>query len=62
MLVSTNQINIPTVLFGVMPMPHLPFLSELAVTTKATLNDAAGAGHGLLALLTCLLLPAALAR
>ncbi len=56
LLVSTSKINIPTVLFGVMPMPHLPFLSELAVTTKATLNDAAGAGHGLLSLLTCLLL------
>ncbi|MBH1971107.1 cytochrome B [Moraxellaceae bacterium AER2_44_116] len=56
LLVSTSKINIPTVLFGVMPMPHLPFLSELAVTTKAMLNDAAGAGHGLLALLTCLLL------
>ncbi len=48
LLVSTSKINIPTVLFGVMSMPHLPFLSELAVTTKATLNDAAGAGHGLL--------------
>lgn len=56
LLVSTSKINIPTVLFGVMSMPHLPFLSELAVTTKATLNDAAGAGHGLLSLLTCLLL------
>jgi len=56
LLVSTSKISIPTVLFGVMPMPHLPFLSELAVTTKAMLNDAAGAGHGLLALLTCLLL------
>lgn len=56
LLVSTSKINIPTVLFGVMPMPHLPFLSELAVTTKAMLNDAASAGHGLLALLTCLLL------
>lgn len=56
LLVSTSKISIPTVLFGVIPMPHLPFLSELAVTTKAMLNDAAGAGHGLLALLTCLLL------
>ncbi|MDO9178591.1 MAG: YceI family protein [Agitococcus sp.] len=56
LLVSTSKINIPTVLFGVIPMPHLPFLSELAVATKAMLNDAAGAGHGLLALLTCLLL------
>ena len=54
--VSTSEFRIPTVLFGVIPMPHLPFLSELAVTTKATLNDAAGAGHGLLVLLTCLLL------
>lgn len=56
LLVSTSKISIPTVLFGVIPMPHLPFLAELAASTKETLNEAAGAGHGLLALLTCLLL------
>jgi len=54
--VSTSKINIPTVLYGVVPVPHLPFLSQLAVPTKSMLNDVAGAGHGLLVLLTCLLL------
>ncbi len=54
--VSTSKITIPTVLYGLVPMPHLPFLSELAAPVKTVVNDIAGAGHGLLVLLTVVLL------
>jgi cytochrome b561/polyisoprenoid-binding protein YceI len=50
-LVSTSRISIPTLLFGVLPWPHLPWLAELSPTARAVWHDAAAGAHGLLAVL-----------
>lgn len=46
-LVSTARIRVPTVLFGAIPLPHLPL--------PASANGPAGAAHGFLALVGVLL-------
>lgn len=56
LLVSASSINIPTVLFGVMPVPHLPFIGHLATDLKAQLHELAEVSHSLLALGTMALL------
>jgi cytochrome b561/polyisoprenoid-binding protein YceI len=56
LLVSASSINIPTVLFGVMPFPHLPFIAHLATDLKAQLHELAEVSHALLALGTMALL------
>lgn len=52
LLVSASRINIPTVLFGVIPWPHLPGISGLAPDAKAAWETFAQAGHSALAYLT----------
>lgn len=42
-LVSTSPFNIPTVLYGVIPFPHLTFPAELG--TKASLNATFTSAH-----------------
>lgn len=47
-MVSTSKYVIPTLLFGVVPWPHLPFLPELAPAARHVWNEAGEAGHGLI--------------
>ena len=56
LLVSASSTNIPTVLFGVVPMPHLPFIAHLAPDFKAQLHELGELSHSLLALGTMTLL------
>lgn len=51
-IVSTSKLTIPTVLYGAIPWPHLPFLPELAAGPKQLWNQAGLAGHQLLVWLT----------
>ena len=55
-IVSTSKLLIPTVLYGAIPWPHLPFLPELAAGPKHLWNQAGMLGHGLLVKTTYLLL------
>ena len=55
-IVSTSRLPIPTVLFGAIPWPHLPFLPELAAGPKHLWNQVGELGHGLLVKTTYLLL------
>lgn len=56
LLVSTSKINIPTLLFGVAPMPHLPWFVSLTADAKAGWHELAEVSHSLLALGTAALL------
>ena len=55
-MVSASRTNIPTLLFGVVPWPHLPGIPELAAAPKHIWHQIGELGHGLLAKLTYLLL------
>jgi cytochrome b561/polyisoprenoid-binding protein YceI len=55
-LVSASRISIPTVLYGAIPWPHLPFLPELAAGPKHVWHEIGEVGHGVLVKLTYLLL------
>jgi len=54
-MVSASPWNIPTVLFGVVPWPHLPVLSGLDPAAKEATAGAFAGAHELLANLTLLL-------
>lgn len=57
-LVSTSKVNIPTLLYGVVPWPNMPFLPELAEAAKHNAHEGAEAVHGLIAkVLSYLLIP-----
>lgn len=56
LLVSASSTHIPTLLFGVIPFPHLPFIAELSADLKHQLHEFAQVSHGLLALGTMALL------
>lgn len=51
-IVSASKLTIPTVLYGVVPWPHLPFLPELAAGPKHIWHEIGENGHGLLVKLT----------
>jgi cytochrome b561/polyisoprenoid-binding protein YceI len=55
-IVSTSKLAIPTVLYGTIPWPHLPFLPELAAGPKHLWHQIGETGHGLLVKTTYLLL------
>ena len=55
-VVSTSKLLIPTVLYGAIPWPHLPFLPELAAGPKHLWHQIGENGHGLLVKTTYLLL------
>ena len=55
-IVSTSKLTIPTVLYGAIPWPHLPFLPELAAGPKHLWHEIGEVGHGLLVKTTYLLL------
>ncbi len=56
LVVSASKTNIPTLLYGVVPWPHIPGVAELASPAKAGWHRVGEVGHGLLAKLTYLLL------
>jgi cytochrome b561/polyisoprenoid-binding protein YceI len=55
-IVSTSKLGLPTVLYGAIPWPHLPFLPELAAGPKHLWHEIGENGHGLLVKTTYLLL------
>jgi len=55
-VVSTSKTNIPTLLYGVIPWPHVPGLAELAAAPKHQWHQVGGFGHNLLVKFTYLLL------
>lgn len=57
-LVSTSRTQIPTLLFGIVPWPHLPLLSDLPAAARHGAHENAEAVHGLIAkALAYLLIP-----
>jgi cytochrome b561/polyisoprenoid-binding protein YceI len=55
-MVSASRTGIPTLLYGVIPWPHIPGLPELAAGPKHAWHEAGELGHGLLVKLTYVLL------
>ncbi|SFI67835.1 YceI family protein [Caulobacter sp. UNC279MFTsu5.1] len=55
-MVSASKLNIPTLLYGTVPWPHLPGLPELAAGPKHVWYKAGEISHGLLVKTTYLLL------
>ncbi|AAK25353.1 YceI family protein [Caulobacter vibrioides] len=55
-LVSTSRTNLPTLLFGAIPWPHLPLLPELAAGPKHLWHEIGEIGHNVLVKTTYLLL------
>uniref|UniRef100_B0T0V9 YceI family protein n=1 Tax=Caulobacter sp. (strain K31) TaxID=366602 RepID=B0T0V9_CAUSK len=55
-MVSASKLTIPTVLYGAIPWPHLPFLPELAAGPKHVWYEIGEIGHGVLVKTTYLLL------
>ncbi|OYU68960.1 MAG: cytochrome B [Alphaproteobacteria bacterium PA2] len=55
LLVSASRIEIPTLLFGVVPWPHVPGIADLAEPAKGVWRMIGGRGHGLLAFTSYLL-------
>lgn len=51
-MVSASKLNIPTLLYGTIPWPHIPGLPELAAGPKHAWHEAGEVGHGLLVKLT----------
>jgi cytochrome b561 len=48
-VVSTSPLNIPTLLFHVVPWPHVPVVHDLPATAKAGVNSSFGTVHLVLA-------------
>jgi cytochrome b561/polyisoprenoid-binding protein YceI len=55
-LVSASRVPIPTLLYGVVPWPHIPGIPELAAAPKHVWHEIGEIGHGVLVKLTYLLL------
>jgi cytochrome b561 len=55
-VVSTSRLNLPTVLYRLIPWPHFPVVHDLSAGAKAAINDASGATHLILAWSTLALL------
>jgi len=55
LIVSASKTQIPTLLYGTVPWPHLPGLAHASAETKAAWHFVGEAGHGVLAKLTYLL-------
>ena len=50
-IVSASALNIPTLLFGAVPLPHLAFVHDLSLGTRHAVETNVGTGHALLAYL-----------
>ncbi len=61
-IVSTSKLTIPTVLYGAIPWPHLPFLPELAAGPKHLWHEIGENAHGLLVKTTICCWPCTWAR
>jgi cytochrome b561/polyisoprenoid-binding protein YceI len=48
LIVSSSRTDIPTILYGLIPWPHLPGVAELPATSKHVVNLAASTSHELL--------------
>jgi cytochrome b561 len=48
-VVSTSRLDLPTMLYRLIPWPHFPIVHGLNVGTKAIINNASGATHLILA-------------
>jgi len=55
-LVSASKTNIPTLLFGTIPWPHLPLIPELAPAAKHVWHEIGLIGHEVMVKVTYLLL------
>lgn len=55
LIVSASKTQIPTLLYGTVPWPHLPGLAHASAEMKATWRFVGETGHGVLAKLTYLL-------
>ncbi|MBU4432890.1 MAG: YceI family protein [Alphaproteobacteria bacterium] len=55
-MVSASKTNIPTLLFGTVPWPHLPLIPDLAPAAKHVWAEIGELGHGVLVKFTYLLL------
>ncbi|USQ96406.1 YceI family protein [Caulobacter sp. RL271] len=55
-LVSASRVPIPTLLYGVVPWPHIPGIPELAAGPKHVWHEIGELGHGVLVKVTYLLL------
>jgi cytochrome b561/polyisoprenoid-binding protein YceI len=54
-MVSASRIQVPTLLYGVIPWPHVPGVADLAAPAKAAWRSFAGNGHEILAWATYVL-------
>jgi cytochrome b561/polyisoprenoid-binding protein YceI len=50
LMVSTSRLAVPTVLYGIIPWPHLPGTSGLAPAQKALAHEVGETGHYILAI------------
>jgi cytochrome b561 len=48
-VVSTSRLNLPTVLYRLIPWPHFPLVRDLSVGAKTAINSASGTTHLILA-------------
>jgi cytochrome b561/polyisoprenoid-binding protein YceI len=55
-MVSASRVNIPTLLYGTVPWPHIPLLPELAEGAKHAWREAGELGHDMLVKLAYVLL------
>ena len=53
---STSPYNLPTLLYHLIPWPHLPVVHDLAAPQKAAVNHLSGTAHVILAWSTLALL------
>ena len=56
LVVSTSPYNLPTLLYHLIPWPHLPVVHDLAAPQKAAVNHLSGTAHVVLAWSTVTLL------
>lgn len=55
-VVSASKTNIPTLLFGTIPWPHLPFIAGLPTASKGQWHEFSGDIHGALAVILALMI------
>jgi cytochrome b561/polyisoprenoid-binding protein YceI len=56
LIVSSSRTNIPTILYGLVPWPHVPGVAELPAASKHVVNTASSISHHLLVKLVYALL------
>ena len=49
MIVSASPLNIPTLLYGTIPFPHLGFVHDLSLASRKPIESQVGTSHVLLA-------------